>query len=216
MLTKQFGTTMNLFRVRPQLRGDKWLHVIILLALVLRLYHLNYPPWDYHNWRQTQTLMVARDFARHEFKLLYPQVQWVNGAPNNPSYFSGEFSIESILAALLYRLFGEAEILARIVVIAFSLAGIYFIYQLLNRRAGSLAARLGAFIYAMLPYHVFFGRVFMPDVPALSLALGGLFFLDRWTDNRKLSALLAAAVLTSMAILQKLTVVFVADRKSVV
>ena len=62
----------------------------------------------------------------------------------------------------------------------------------------------------MLPYHVFFGRVFMPDVPALSLALGGLFFLDRWTDNRKPSTLLAAAVLTAMAILQKLTVVFVA------
>lgn len=154
--------------------------------------------------------MVARDFARHDFNLLYPQVQWVsNGPPTDPSYFSGEFSIQSMLAALLYRFFGEAEIFARIVVIAFSLLGIYFLYELLSRRAGPLAARLGAFIYALLPYHLFFGRVFMPDVPALSLALGGLFFLDRWTDNRKPATLLAAAVFTSMAILQKLTVIFV-------
>jgi hypothetical protein len=201
---------MNLFRVRPwRLGGDNWLHLIILLAFVLRLYHVDYPPWDYHNWRQTQTPMVARDFARHDFKLLYPQVQWVSGAPQNPSYFSGEFSVESILAALLYRLFGEAEIFARIVVITFSLVGIYFIYELLSRHAGPIAARLGAFMYAMLPYHLFFGRVFMPDVPALSLALGGLFFLDRWTVNRKPATLLAAAGVTAMAVLQKLTVLFV-------
>jgi 4-amino-4-deoxy-L-arabinose transferase-like glycosyltransferase len=201
---------MNLFRARSWLRsGDNWFRVIILLALVLRTYHVAYPPWDYHNWRQTQTLMVARDFARHGFRLLYPQVQWVSNGPDHPSYFSGEFSIEGLLAALLYTVLGEAEVSARIVVITFSLLGIYFLYELLRRRAGPIAARLGAFIYAMLPYHLFFGRVFMPDVPALSLALGGLCFLDRWTENRKAATLFAAAALTSMAILQKLTVIVV-------
>jgi 4-amino-4-deoxy-L-arabinose transferase-like glycosyltransferase len=153
--------------------------------------------------------MVARDFARHGFRLLYPQVQWVSNGPDHPSYFSGEFSIEGLLAALLYTVLGEAEVSARIVVITFSLLGIYFLYELLRRRAGPIAARLGAFIYAMLPYHLFFGRVFMPDVPALSLALGGLCFLDRWTENRKAATLFAAAALTSMAILQKLTVIVV-------
>src|SRR6185437_11648115 len=137
---------MNLFQARSwQLRGDGWLLVIILLALVLRTYHVAYPPWDYHNWRQTQTLMVARDFARHDFKLLYPQVQWVGrGQPADPSYFSGEFSIQSLLAALLYRLFGEHELFARTVVITFSLLGIYFLYGLLSRRSSPIAARLGA------------------------------------------------------------------------
>src|SRR6185437_14974926 len=100
------------------LRRDYWLWLIILLAAGLRTYHLAYPPWDYHNWRQTQTLMVARDFARHGFLLLYPQVQWVsNGRPGAPSYFSAEFSIESVLVALLYRFFGESDTLARVVVI---------------------------------------------------------------------------------------------------
>src|SRR5262249_8034373 len=51
--------------------------------------------------------------------------------------------------------------------------------------------------------------VFMPDVPALSLAVGGLDVLDRWTDDRTWGKLAGAAVLTALAILQKLTVVFV-------
>jgi 4-amino-4-deoxy-L-arabinose transferase-like glycosyltransferase len=193
-----------------QSQGDRWLLLILLLALGLRTYHIAYPPWDYHNWRQTQTLMVARDFARHHFNLAYPRVQWVGaGGPDKPSYFSGEFSIEGLLAGLLYKLFGEGEALARAVVIAFSLSGIYFLYQLLNRRAGPIAARLGAFIYALLPYHLFFGRAFMPDVPALSLALGGLFFLDRWNEDRRWASLTAAATFAALAILQKLTLLFV-------
>jgi len=190
---------------------DRWLMLILLLALVLRTYHLAYPPWDYHNWRQTMTLMVARDLSRHGLDLLHPIVAWVTDRrPSSPSYFGGEFPIQSALAAVLFKLFGESDAIARMVTIAFSLLGIFFLYGLLNRRSGVVVARLGAFVYSLLPYHLYFGRVFMPDVPALTLALGGLDALDRWTDNRKWSKLAAAGALTALAILQKLTVIFVA------
>jgi hypothetical protein len=89
------------------------------------------------------------------------------------------------------------------------LLGIFFLYSILRRRAGTPAARLGALIYSLLPYHLFFGRVFMPDVPALALALGGLDSLDRWTEDRRWRTLFLAAALTSLAVLQKLTVIFV-------
>jgi 4-amino-4-deoxy-L-arabinose transferase-like glycosyltransferase len=180
---------------------------VLALAFALRCWHLTDPAWDYHNWRQTITLMVARDYSRH-FDLLHPTVLWLsNGAP---VYFNAEFSIQSILAAILYRLTGESDAAARLVVIAFSLAGIAWLYQLLHRRSSPLAAFLGALLLAVLPYSLFFGRVFMPDVPAMSLALGGISMLDGWTDNRRTRDLIAASVLTSLAILQKLTVAFVA------
>jgi 4-amino-4-deoxy-L-arabinose transferase-like glycosyltransferase len=182
------------------------LYFVLALALALRCYHLTDPAWDYHNWRQTITLMVARDYSRH-FDLLHPTLLWVtNGAP---TYFNAEFSLQSVIAAILYRLVGETDAAARIVVIAFSLAGIAWLYQLLNRRAGSLAAFLGALFLSVLPYSLFFGRVFMPEVPAASLALGGLSVLDEWTDTRRTKHLILAATLTSLAMLQKLTVVFV-------
>ena len=177
------------------------LPLILLAALALRLWHLGDPPWDYHNWRQTITLMVARDFARHGFPVLHPQVAWVSrNRPAAPSYFSGEFSIQSVAAAALYRLFGESDVWARLVAIAFSLAGIYFLYHLLEREAGPRAAWIGALIYALLPYSIFFGRVFMPEIPAVSLALGAL-----WAGGPVLPFAFA-----SLAVLQKLTVAFVA------
>jgi hypothetical protein len=164
---------------------------------------LAYPAWDYHNWRQTITLMVAQDLARHGFPLLHPQVAWIGERASDPSYFSAEFSIQGVLAALLYRIFGESEAAARLVTIAFSLLGIYCLYDLLNRGADRTVARIGAFVFALLPYHLFFGRVFMPDVPAIALALAGLDVLDRWSSDQRKRYLTAAGILTALAILQK-------------
>lgn len=153
--------------------------------------------------------MVARDFARHGFPLWRPQVAWLGGSASGPRYFSAEFPIQSAIAAMLYGVFGENDTLARCVTVAFSLMGICCLYDLLRRRAGESAALLGAFIYSLFPHHLFFGRVFMPDIPAISLALAALDALDRWTENRKTSWLLGSAAVTAAAVLQKLTVIFV-------
>src|SRR5690349_19846050 len=133
-----------------RLGGNSWLNAILFLALVLRSYHFAYPAWDYHNWRQTITLMIARDFARHGFPLLHPQVAWIANQPSDPSYFSAEFSIESVLAALLYKAFGESDVAARSVIVVFSLAGIVCLYNLIERRSDRMTARSAAFIYALL------------------------------------------------------------------
>jgi 4-amino-4-deoxy-L-arabinose transferase-like glycosyltransferase len=210
MNSGDIGRSRKLSLLRPRLRGDSWLYAILLLALVLRSYHIAYPAWDYHNWRQTITLMIARDFARHGFPLLQPQVAWIGNRPSDPNYFNAEFSIESVLAGLLYKVFGESDVAARSVTIAFSLIGICCLYNLLDRRAGRTTARLAAFIYALLPYHLFFGRVFMPDVPAIALALGSLDGLDRWTANRKPVWLAGAGFFAALAILQKPRMILVA------
>src|SRR3954453_6302761 len=190
-------------RLLPYLLTDRWLQLILFLAFALRTYHIAYPPWDFQHLRQTQTLMVPRYLACHGFHVLSPHVQWIGrGGPNAPSYFPGEFSIQSAVTALLYAVVGERDVVARAVVIVFSLLGIYSLYALLRKRAGLLEARLGTFVYALLPYHLFLGRVFMPDVPALSLALVGLLLLDYWTDNNKPVILVASASLTALALLQ--------------
>ena len=186
------------------------MYIILALSIILHSYHLAYPAWDYHNWRQSITLMVARDFASRGFHVLHPRVAWVShDRPADPSYFSAEFSIMSILTAALYKIFGENNSIPRLVVISFSLIGIWALYDLLQRRAGLRPAWIAAFIYAVLPFQLFFGRVFMPEIPAQALGLAGLDALDRWTIDRRWRTLLAAAFVTAMALLQKLTMAFV-------
>ncbi len=187
-----------------------WLWLILVLALAARTYHVGYPPWDYHNWRQSITLMVAHDIAQHPAHALCPDVAWTRSLdPTATRYFSAELSIQSWLAALLYKTIRESDTLARLVVIALSLLGIGWLYELVDRSAGTAAATFSAVVYAVLPYHVFFGRVFMPDIPAIAFALGGLNYLDRWTGDRRRAILIAAAVLSGFAVLQKLTVIFI-------
>jgi hypothetical protein len=208
----RFGGLRNTPEIVPSgrpLSADRWLLLILFLAFALRTYHLAYPAWDYHNWRQTITLMVAQDLARHGFPLLHPQVSWIGERASDPSYFSAEFSIQSVLAALLYKVFGESDAAARLVTIVFSLLAIYCLYDILNRGGDRTVARIGAFVFALLPYHLFFGRVFMPDVPALALALAGLSVLDRWNSDGRKSRLIAAGILTALAILQKPRMVLV-------
>src|SRR5215831_4712037 len=120
MTLGDFRKSPDILLRRQRLAVDSWLCAILLLALVLRSYHFAYPAWDYHNWRQTITLMIARDFARHGFPLLHPQVAWIGNQPSDPSYFSAEFSIESVLAALLYKTFGESDVAARSVIVFLS------------------------------------------------------------------------------------------------
>jgi hypothetical protein len=55
--------------------------------------------------------MVPRYLARHGFPVLSPEVQWIGrGGPDAPSYFPGEFSVQSTVTALLYSLVGESDV----------------------------------------------------------------------------------------------------------
>ena len=50
--------------------------LILLSGLLLRLYELAAPPVDFLCWRDTQTLMVARNFYREGMNLFSPSVDW--------------------------------------------------------------------------------------------------------------------------------------------
>lgn len=189
---------------------DRWFLAILLVALAVRTYHLNYPAWDHYSWQQAKNLMLARDFARHGFSLPYSTVlKLIREQPAESAYFAGELPIHAAIAAVLYQLFGESDMLARVAVIGFSLLSVFFLYKLVFRRAGQLAGCLAAIVYALLPYSIFFGRVLTPNLTALTFALGGLCSLDRWVDERKWTWLLAAAVLSSLAMLQELLTILV-------
>src|SRR5579864_7467511 len=129
--------------------------LIIVLGLALRLYEVRNPILDHPGWRQGDEAAIARNFLELQNNILYPQTDY-DGPP--PNYVELELQIVPYAAAQLYRFFGVHEILARLIVIAFSVATIPLMYllgtEIYSRRAGLIAALL----FAIAPGAVYYGR----------------------------------------------------------
>lgn len=171
------------------------------LALIPRLYNLHAPVIGVHSWRQADTAAIARNFTEAPFSLgsfLYPQVDWGGGG-----YAETEFPLYPALVSFLYRLFGVQEAYARGLSVVFSAIGLYFLYRLVNLFFNQSVAFWSAFLYAILPLSVFYGRTVQPESLVVMSSLGGLYFFKRGLSTEKRVDLFASWVFVAIAILLK-------------
>jgi hypothetical protein len=89
----------------------------------------------------------------------------------------------------VYRIAGERFWAGRVVPILFALLGTALFFLLARRSLGtwpSLAATL-MLMLLLSPFHLYLGRVQMPESFAYAMAYGALLFLDRWccADRRR-------------------------------
>ncbi len=177
---------------------------VLLLALALRLHGIHNPVLDHPGWRQGDTASIARNFGRLRFNIIYPQTSY-NGPP--PNYVELELQIVPFLAASLYKLFGIHEIFGRLITLAFSLATVvslaYFARWLFTSAAAGLIA---AFLYAVFPGSVYYGRTFMPDSAMVFFLTIALYATARYlVGERRLSprGLTGTTALLALAYLAK-------------
>jgi len=181
------------------------LALILTFGLALRCFHLTSEFLDAHAWRQLDTVAMARNFDEGSFIPFDPRVDW--GGANG--YLEAEFPLIPGLVAAGYRIFGGHEVIGRLIVIAFSLALIWAVYRLAIAVDGRASvARGAAFLMAISPAAVFFGRIVIPDTPMMFfmvLALIGYVEFARSDSTRWLA--IAVGSLT-LACLLKLPAVF--------
>lgn len=176
---------------------------ILILAAVLRWVQIDSPPVGRHAWRQSDTASVARNFHRHDSRLLYPQIDW-----EVPGYVEMEFPIYPWTASRLYGLFGESEALARALSVLGSLVTIVLLCLLVARILNRRTALWSALLYAILPANLFFGRAIMPESWMLAAGVGGLYGFVRWIDTGSRLAYWLALIATTLACLLKPTSLF--------
>ncbi len=88
--------------------------LILLLGASLRLFHLDAAFLDTHAWRQLDTAAMARNFYEDGFLPFDPQVDW----GGRHGYLEAEFPLVPAVIAVVYRVAGLHETLARLVIIA--------------------------------------------------------------------------------------------------
>jgi hypothetical protein len=195
-----------------QLLGHKYLRfgvVVLLLALTfgVRLYRLDTPLADWHSWRQADTAAVARNFATEKFDMLYPQSDslWAlseHQLPNPNRYFINEFPLYNAVVAKIYQAVGHVDHrYGRLVSDGMATLGAWALYGLVAELLGVIPALFTLALYALLPYNVYYGRVFMPDPSFVALSIMALYFLvrfvrtRRWRDGSLLGIFFALAML---------------------
>lgn len=195
------------------------LSIIIIVAFVFRLYQINTPLADLHSWRQADTAAVARNFTRYGFDLMHPRYDDLSnlqtGIDNPQGYRMVEFPIYSAIFGFLYKLVPIflIEVYGRLTSIFFSLITLAVIYYLLRKESSRLAAVIGAIVFAVFPFFVFFSRVVLPEPTAVAFIFLSIFFLYQYSNTKNFSVkalvlLIASILFFSSSILVKPTTIF--------
>jgi 4-amino-4-deoxy-L-arabinose transferase-like glycosyltransferase len=159
------------------------------------------------NWRESDVLMVGRNFCRGFTPLWLPAV---DHGGNGPGITGMELPLLSAVSGAIACGDPRQTYTARAVVLGFSLAGILALAVLARRHLGPRGAWIAVFGYAFSPLVFFYGRTVQPDVPALSLGLVGLWLFDAAVPANRPSRFglyLGSAAAIALGALVKLPVV---------
>lgn len=194
-----------------------FLSLILLLALLLRLYRINNPLADWHAFRQADTASVTREYVKAEkIDLFRPKYQDLSniqsGADNLEGYRMVEFPFINAFLAIFLRTFKDLDLVlfSRLASVFTSLLTILVLYKLVKEISGKKTALLSAFVYAVLPYSVYYSRVILPEPYFLFFSTLSIWQFYLFAKSRKNSNYLVALVGLLLAALLKPFVVFLA------
>jgi hypothetical protein len=195
----------------PIMKLFRWQSLAILvmvgLALAIRVYDLDDPPFDFHPNRQFFTAIIARgEYYQH----LTTAPDWMrNLAVTKWKIEESDFPTIDALAALTYRLIGREDIFfPRLYSALFWLLGglpLYWLARELTSPKGALVA-LG--MYWFLPYGIIASRSFMPDPLMTALTLFAWWAMLRWHKTNQWKWAFLAGLFSAAAMLVKVLAAF--------
>ena len=192
--------------------GKKHWTLLLLLAMLsfglyLRVYHIDYPVIGYHNWKETHYLTEARNFAREGFfyeGIFIPHWEYPGMHDAQSGAHGDTFPTMGIIVGLLFKMFGESLMLARLTSVLSILGSIVFMYlivkHLFKREDLALTA---AFLMTINPLLVFYGRQADLINHSLFFLLMGVYYYLVWIDHPAWKNLLLFSVAIAIGVATK-------------
>lgn len=190
----------------PTLRPDWGLLLIIAFGAYFRLQYIQLPMAEKHSWRQITNADIARNFSDTSLNILYPQVSW--GGAGEP-YVGMEFPLLQWTGAVFFRWFGVHDIICRAIAVAFSLATLVGLYGLGRCLWDRAVGRGAAFLYAISPSAIFFGRTFLSDTPMVCFSAFGVWGFASYLKTGKRAPLVWGTVTAALACMVKVPAVMI-------
>jgi hypothetical protein len=177
----------------------------ILAALVSLILHWRIFSLDVigvHAWRQTETQLNIRHFAKDDFNILHPKT---NRLDNPTGIHRMEFPLMQWIVAGLDKIIGYSIMLTRIFIFLlglFSILGIMKLAKVIftDTRAPAIAA----WTFSFSPLFYYYTMNPLPDMMALCFGIWGLALGLNWTKNKKTNTLILSGFLLAISALTKL------------
>ena len=184
--------------------------VIAAVALFISVRHLNEPPGYIHAWAQSDNYSLALGFRHNHGDFFHPQTLIYNkqqyGFDDPESLVTGcDLPLHHWLVAVLMGVTNSTQPWVfrgfTLAVAIFGLWALYLLAFVLTRsRAKSL---LFATFTATAPSFAYYSASFLPTLPALSLAMGGLLFYVLHVRDSKRWTLYVSLLLFTLSMMER-------------
>lgn len=145
----------------------------IVFFLVLRLIGITNPPLETgHNWRQSLTNMITRNFHENGANLLYPTIDM---AGEMTGIIGSEFPFFNYIIYLFNLIFDYSHWSGRLINLIASSLGLYYFYRLIKNLFDEPVAFNSTLVLTVSIWFAF-SRKIMPDTFSVSLVIIGLYY----------------------------------------
>ena len=184
--------------------------VIAVVALVISVRHLNEPPAYIHAWAQADNYSLALGYRHNGCDFFHPQTLIFNkqqyGFEDPESLITGcDLPLHHWLAAVLMKVTGSNQPwVFRGLTLLVAILGLWALYLLTFVLSGSRAKSLLVAIFmATSPSFAYYSGSFIPTVPALSLAVGGLLLYALYLRGDKTWLLFVSILLLTLSMMER-------------
>jgi 4-amino-4-deoxy-L-arabinose transferase-like glycosyltransferase len=157
--------------------------ILLFLQTIVHIKYLDLPPVGFHQWRQTMTLSVARNYSEESMNFFLPRV-------DSRAEYSGitgmEFPLVSYSIALGYNIFGFSHILGRSVILGYSYLALIACFLLSRKLFHSPFYAFSSALFLMFsPLFCYYSCTVLPDVPSLAFMYLSLYLFLTYEESGK-------------------------------
>lgn len=180
-----------------------WLCCSLVFILSNSSRIVNFGPRSIHIWRQADCASYALNYYQNQKPFFEPQTHTLTG---KDGHTVSEFPVIYYIAGGLYSFFGPQEIIIRLLTFSIFLFGCSCLLLTgFEFYSNKWLALFPALVTFTSPYLYYYGLNFLPDVPALSLALAGTYFFVLYLRKQTFGWAFIAAFCFCIACLLKIS-----------
>ncbi|MCR5189973.1 MAG: glycosyltransferase family 39 protein [Bacteroidales bacterium] len=184
--------------------------LIAVVAMIISVRHLNEPPAYIHAWAQADNYSLAIGFRHNGGDLFHPQTliynkQQLDFDMPESLVTACDLPLHHWLVSILMAITGSTQPwVFRGFTLAVAILGLWALYLLVFVLARSrVKALLVAIFTATAPSYAYYSGSFLPTLPALSLAMGGLLFYTLYWKNGTQRTLWTSLLLLTLAMMSR-------------